>query len=338
MLRAWAKIVVARRNLVLWITLGLVVAAGILTGTRLVIRNSTLDLIRKDSPVFQKYLAYMEEFDVRDEIVVVLKSDDLKASRKAANRLAEKLKAEKGLSRVYYRHDFSPMADRLLLLADEEQLTGIRRQMEELATLVRGNKKALNLNGILGEASSKFNDPYLRKSSNWQEFIPFIEEFVRNLKRLAKDLETPVVEGNGQQGLGELSEFEADLLRNEYLSLGEDGKTILMLLRPSVEEQKSATPFTAGISGDDHGGDGGTGAPGRRTPAKRKRHDFCLHPHAGADSHPVLHRLRRIHAAFDGGGGPAGEHRDLPGNDHGGDRSSQHHLPGLHRDDSRAGD
>jgi len=247
MLRAWAKIVVARRNLVLWITLGLVVAAGILTGTRLVIRNSTLDLIRKDSPVFQKYLAYMDEFDVRDEIVVVLKSDDLKASRQAANRLAEKLKTEKGLSRVYYRHDFSPMADRLLLLAEEEQLTGIRRQMEELATLVKGNKKALNLNGILGEASSKFNDPYLRKSSNWQEFIPFIEEFVRNLKRLAKDLEKPVEEGNGKKGLGELSEFEADLLKNEYLSLGEDGKTILMLLRPSVEEQKSATPFTGVI-------------------------------------------------------------------------------------------
>ena len=247
MLRAWAQIVVARRNLILWVTLGLVVAAGILTGTRLVIRNSTLDLIRKDSPVFKKYLAYMEEFDVRDEIVVVLKSDDLKASRAAANRLAEKLKTEQGLSRVYYRHDFSPMADRLLLLADEEQLTGIRRQMEELATLVKGNKQALNLNGILGEASSKFNDPYLRKSSNWQEFIPFIEEFVRNLKRLAKDLETPVQAGNGNQGLGELSEFEADLLKNEYLSLGEDGKTILMLLRPSVEEQKSPTPFTGVI-------------------------------------------------------------------------------------------
>ena len=247
LLRAWAKIVVARRNLILWVTLGLVVVAGILTGTRLVIRNSTLDLIRKDSPVFQKYLAYMEEFDVRDEIVVVLKSDDLQASRQAANRLAEKLKTEQGLSRVYYRHDFSPMADRLLLLAEEEQLTGIRRQMEELATLVKGNKQALNLNGILGEASSKFNDPYLRKSSNWQEFIPFIEEFVRNLKRLAKDLEKPVDHGNGNRGLGELSEFEADLLKNEYLSLGEDGKTILMLLRPSVEEQKSATPFTGVI-------------------------------------------------------------------------------------------
>ncbi len=247
LLRAWARIVVARRNLILWITLGLVVVSGVLTGTRLVIRNSTLDLIRKDSPVFQKFLAYMEEFDVRDEIVVVLKSDDLKASRAAANRLAEKLQTEKGLSRVYYRHDFSPMADRLLLLADEEQLTGIRRQMEELAALVKGNKQALNLNGILGEASSKFNDPYLRKSSNWQEFVPFIEEFVRNLKRLAKDLEKPVGEGNGSRGLGELSEFEADLLKNEYLSLGEDGKTILMLLRPSVEEQKSPTPFTGVI-------------------------------------------------------------------------------------------
>jgi len=247
LLRAWAKIVVARRNLILGATLGLVAVAGILTGTGLVIRNSTLDLIRKDSPVFQKYLAYMEEFDVRDEIVVVLRSDDLKASRQAANHLAEKLKTEKGLSRAYYRHDFSPMADRLLLLADEERLTGIRRQMEELAALVKGNKQALNLNGILGEASAKFNDPYLRKSSNWQEFIPFIEEFVRNLKRLAKDLEKPLGEGNATQGLGELSEFEADLLKNEYLSLGEDGKTILMLLRPSVEEQKSATPFSGVI-------------------------------------------------------------------------------------------
>jgi predicted RND superfamily exporter protein len=69
MLRAWARILIGRRNLVLWVTLGLVVAAGILTGTRLVIRNSTLDLIRKDSPVFKKYLAYMEEFDVRDEVL-----------------------------------------------------------------------------------------------------------------------------------------------------------------------------------------------------------------------------------------------------------------------------
>ena len=246
-LRAWARFVIARRQRLLWISLILVALAGGLTATRLVIRNSTLDLIRKDSPVFKKYLAYMEEFDVRDEIVVVLKSDDLKASRAAANALAEKLKTDKGLDRVYYRHDFSPMADRLLLLADEEQLTGIRRQMEELAALVKGNRQALNLNGILGEASAKFNDPYLRKSSNWQEFIPFIEEFVRNLKRLAKDLDTPIEENNGPKGLGELSEFESDLLKNEYLSLGEDGKTILMLLRPSKEEEKSDTPFTGVI-------------------------------------------------------------------------------------------
>jgi len=245
-LHGWAKLIVHRRQRVLWIVLLLVVVCGGVTAARLVIRNNTLDLIRKDSPVFQKYLAYMEEFDVRDEIVVVLKSETLKGSRDAANALAVKFQQEKGLDRVYYRHDFSPMADRLLLLADEEQLTGIRRQMEELATLVKGNKQALNLNGILAEASAKFNDPYLRKSSSWAEFIPFIEEFVRNLKRLAKDLETPagVLE---KKGLGELSEFEADLLKNEYLSLGEDGKTILMLLRPSKEEQKSATPFTGVI-------------------------------------------------------------------------------------------
>ena len=245
-LHGWAKLIVHRRQRVLWIVLLLVVVCGGVTAARLVIRNNTLDLIRKDSPVFQKYLAYMEEFDVRDEIVVVLKSDRLKDSRDAANALAVKLKQEKGLDRVYYRHDFSPMSDRLLLLADEERLIGIRRQMEELATLVKGNKQALNLNGILGEASAKFNDPYLRKSSNWQEFIPFIEEFVRNLKRLAKDLETPA-NAIEKKGLGELSEFEADLLKNEYLSLGEDGRTILMLLRPTKEEQKSATPFTGVI-------------------------------------------------------------------------------------------
>ena len=245
-LHQWARLILRRRNQVLWIGLALVVVSGGVAAARLVIRNNTLDLIRKDSPVFQKYLAYMEEFDVRDEIVVVLKSDKLKECREAANVMAAKLKNEKGLDRVYYRHDFSPMADRLLLLADEEQLTGIRRQMEELAALVKGNKQALNLNGILAEASAKFNDPYLRKSSSWAEFIPFIEEFVRNLKRLAKDLETPagVLE---KKGLGELSEFEADLLKNEYLSLGEDGKTILMLLRPSKDEQKSATPFTGVI-------------------------------------------------------------------------------------------
>ncbi|NBR71806.1 MAG: hypothetical protein EBT75_06915, partial [Proteobacteria bacterium] len=242
----WARTLIRSQQKVLWVSLALVVVCGAIAGTRLVVRNSTMDLIRKESPVFKKYLSYADEFDVRDEIVVVLKSDDLKASRAAANALAEKLKTEKGIDRIYYRHDFTPMADRLLLLADEEQLTGIRRQMEELAALVKGNKQALNLNGILSEASGKFNDPYLRKSSSWQEFIPFIEEFVRNLKRLAKDLETPA-EVLEKGNLGELSEFEADLLKNEYLSLGEDGKTIMMLLRPSKAEEASSTPFTGVI-------------------------------------------------------------------------------------------
>ena len=247
LLRKWAGILVRSQKKILWVSLALVVATGVITGMRLVVRNSTMDLIRKESPVFKKYLAYTEEFDVRDEVVVVFKSDDLKASRRAADALAKKLEKESGIDRIYYRHDFSPMADRLLLLADEEQLTGIRRQMEELAALVKGNKQALNLNGILGEASAKFNDPYLRKSSSWQEFIPFIEEFVRNLKRLAHDLDTPIDEVEGKASLGELSEFETDLLKNEYLSLGEDGKTILMLLRPSKEEENTATPFTGVI-------------------------------------------------------------------------------------------
>ena len=242
----WARALIRSQHKVLWVSLALVVVSGVIAGTRLVVRNSTMDLIRKESPVFKKYLAYADEFDVRDEIVVVLKSDDLKASRSAANALAEKFKAEKGIDRIYYRHDFTPMADRLLLLANEEQLTGIRRQMEELAALVKGNKQALNLNGILAEASAKFNDPYLRKSSSWQEFIPFIEEFVRNLKRLAKDLETPA-EALEKGSLGELSEFEADLLKNEYLSLGEDGKTIMMLLRPSKKEMESPTPYSGVI-------------------------------------------------------------------------------------------
>ncbi|NDE85239.1 MAG: hypothetical protein EB056_04330 [Verrucomicrobia bacterium] len=211
LLQKWAGILVGSQKKILWVSLALVVAAGVITGMRLVVRNSTMDLIRKESPVFKKYLAYTEEFNVRDEIVVVLKSDDLKASRAAADALAERLKKEPGIDRIYYRHDFSPMADRLLLLADGEQLTGIRRQMEELAALVKGNKQALNLNGILGEASAKFNDPYLRKSSNWQEFIPFIEEFVRNLKRLAHDLDTPINGTEGKASLGELSEFETDL-------------------------------------------------------------------------------------------------------------------------------
>ena len=242
----WARTLIRSQRRILWVSLALVVVAGGITGTRLVVRNSTMDLIRKESPVFKKYLSYADEFDVRDEIVVVLKSDDLKASRAAANALAEKWKEEQGIDRIYYRHNFTPMADRLLLLAHEEQLTGIRRQMEELAALVKGNKQALNLNGILAEASAKFNDPYLRKSSNWQEFIPFIEEFVRNLTRLAKDLETPA-EAMEKGNLGELSEFETDLLKNEYLSLGEDGKTIMMLLRPSKKEEESATPYSGVI-------------------------------------------------------------------------------------------
>ena len=48
----WARALIRSQRKVLWVSLALVVVSGVIAGTRLVVRNSTMDLIRKESPVF----------------------------------------------------------------------------------------------------------------------------------------------------------------------------------------------------------------------------------------------------------------------------------------------
>ncbi len=221
-----------------------------LAAFRLGVVNNVNDLIREDSTVHKNFIAYQKEFDVREEMVVMIASDDPAQNRGAAEFLGSRFVLRTDdFTRVYYRHDFSRMEPKLLHYADMEQLEEIRSKLAGYAEILSQPGSALDLNSMLREVNARFDEKYLRRADNWQEFMPFMDEFAASLDRLARELERkPEQAGNPEviepEGLDEMRRM---LVENEYVAF-DDGKIMLIMLTPTEGDSTSFSPYGESIA------------------------------------------------------------------------------------------
>jgi uncharacterized protein len=211
--------------------------------------NNINDLIRSDSPVHRSYLEYKKEFSVREEMVVLLSSDDFAQNAAAADALGARFqKRPEDFSRVYYRHDFSRLQHKLLHFESPEELAKIRNELKSLREVLSRSGNKLNLNTMLDEAIAGFDEKRLRKEANWSDFESEIREFVARLNKLADELEggKPAPKTNLQNQGRNLEEMRRQLALNSYLSFDE-GRMILILLTPTEGDTQSFSPLGASI-------------------------------------------------------------------------------------------
>ncbi|MEJ0001279.1 MAG: hypothetical protein WDO13_20240 [Verrucomicrobiota bacterium] len=94
------------------------------------------------------------------------------------------------ITTILSKIDFSTVRPRLLFTQDIDKLKTIASQIEkevadQKATNQSNEQTALDLNSILNEANSKFNDSYLREKNNWPDFDQFDGRFVSILNKIA---------------------------------------------------------------------------------------------------------------------------------------------------------
>jgi len=224
---------------------------GWLAATRLGVLNNVNDLVKADSEMHRNYLAYKEEFGVREEIVVVVKSPHFLKNREVADFLGKRFSSRPGdFERVYYRNDFSQMKNRMLFYAPEEELKDIVGKLRAYDEVFNGGG-GTDLNRLLSEAAARFDEDELRSRDGWQAFKPFIDDFIGNLNQLAAQLGDAVeieVEGSTQAvGKDRIEQMKAELEKNEYLTV-EDGRMVLLLLTPTEGNDDSFAPFQEIIS------------------------------------------------------------------------------------------
>ncbi len=228
--------------LVVSVCLGLASATGWIAATQLGVVNNVNDLIRKDSEVHKHYLAYKKEFDVREEMVAVIRSEDHQLNRQVANFLGEMWSQRPDdFTRVYYRNDFSTIENRLIHFAPVEELQASVDKLKTMQEIFDKPATELDLNTLLEEAVGRFDEDTLRKKSGWAEFKPFIAEFITNLNTMARQLEQAPGEIADEQPETPLEEMQRQVSENEFLSI-DGGRTLLILLTPTEGNPNSFSP------------------------------------------------------------------------------------------------
>jgi hopanoid biosynthesis associated RND transporter like protein HpnN len=225
-----------------------------LTATRMGYLSDTNDLIRRDAK-FQRYLLrYFEEFNITQDFVVVVRGGDFAENKAVVTQLAKRFDESQRFSKIFYRIDFSSLEKRFLLFLPESDLIEMEQGLTRFADMMQtGPQAGLDLNSMLTRANAMFDEKYLRKAENWQEFKPFIAHFASSLNGLADQLERPNAVHVPTAGLDKAMGFKGgieDLERlkseNEFLAF-DGGKTLMLVLTPKEMQKEALSPHADNI-------------------------------------------------------------------------------------------
>ncbi|MEO0453728.1 MAG: hypothetical protein AAFY98_06275, partial [Verrucomicrobiota bacterium] len=217
--------------------------SGWVAFTQLGVVNNVNDLIREDAEIHRHYLAYKKEFDVREEMVLVVRSDDHEANRRVVDELGVRLAARTAdFTRVYYHNDYSRIENRLIQYGSKEDLKASINKLNSINDVFDEAENDFDFNSMLSMAVSRFDEKTLRQEAGWESFKPYIEEFVTNLNQLAGMLEKDIHVQSSSNQEDPLKEMQRLLQENEYITI-DGGRTLLVLMIPTAGNEMSFSPF-----------------------------------------------------------------------------------------------
>ncbi|HEV2694712.1 MAG TPA: MMPL family transporter [Verrucomicrobiae bacterium] len=143
----------------IWPQAALFIGSIVVTVMYLQFDMSQDNLVSSKQKYHKNYLEYKQEFSSRDEddLVIVAESDDSEKSRQFIERLGAKLEVETNLFHdVFYRADFKMMGSKALLLLTEDELTDMKRQLQQYQPFVQRFTTATNLTSFFDQINTQF--------------------------------------------------------------------------------------------------------------------------------------------------------------------------------------
>src|SRR6185503_15163943 len=116
------------------------------TFARLEFNMSRDNLVGSDKKYHQIFLKFKKDFNVRDDYVVVVESEDLEKNRQFVERLGAKLEQETNLfTEVLYKGDLKMLGSKALLFMDEPTLQEMQKALREYRPFLQTFAQATNL-------------------------------------------------------------------------------------------------------------------------------------------------------------------------------------------------
>ena len=237
----------------------LTLLSAVVVATQFKVVNNTSDLLSDKYESKRDYNELLKDFGSDSRFIVLIKSDDVAANRKAADEIGPFLETLKPhITTVLYKINFAGVEPRLLFTRDVPELEKIAKQVDDQVKAQQGQGQlALDLNSILDEANQKFNDKYLRESSNWKDFTPFVAQFISVLNKVSDQAEgknKAVAEDKpGEAGNAAPEDYDstAMLAQHEYFSL-QNGKALLVFGYPGDPDKDAAAPYSTTVASIRH--------------------------------------------------------------------------------------
>src|SRR3954469_21128373 len=127
------------------------------TFARLEFDMSRNNLVGSEKKYHQIYLRFKEAFNVRDDYVVVVESEDIEKNRQFVERLGAKLEQETNLfTDVFYKGDLKLLGQKALLFVDEPDLVEMKQALSEYRPFIADFAQATNLNSIFSLVNRQF--------------------------------------------------------------------------------------------------------------------------------------------------------------------------------------
>ncbi|HEU0039897.1 MAG TPA: MMPL family transporter [Verrucomicrobiae bacterium] len=119
-------------------------------------RTSRNDLVSADEAYQRNWLQLKQEFQVQEDLVTLIESDDLEKNRQFVERLAARLEGETSLFRdIFFKGDLRTMGPKALLFLPQERLEQVRRAVLDYGPLVSKFSEVNNLSSLFAEVNAQ---------------------------------------------------------------------------------------------------------------------------------------------------------------------------------------
>lgn len=150
------------------------------TFARLEFDMSRNNLVGSDKKYHEIYLKFKQDFNVRDDYVVVVESEDLEKNRQFVERLGTKLEQETNLfTEVLYKGDLKMLGSKALLFMEESDLREMQKALQEYRPFLQTFAQATNLNSIFGLINREFRSAAGKTNENTDSLIKSIPALQR---------------------------------------------------------------------------------------------------------------------------------------------------------------
>ncbi len=142
------------------------------------------NLVGSDKKYHQDFLKFKKEFSLKDDLVVVVESEDREKNRQFVERIGAKLKAETNLfANVIYTRDLKMLGRKALQFLPEDKLIELQQTLVDYTPFVRQFSGTTNLESFFAMVNTQFHSAKREENAQNDSLVkalPALERIVRS--------------------------------------------------------------------------------------------------------------------------------------------------------------